>query len=848
MEQVGTAFIEIEADLTSLRRNLERDFKRIANAVSLPEVEVRADISKAETSLKSLRSSVPSLDAEVEADVSKAEADLDDLKDEVAEGAVLPVTVAGVGGSGLAASLGAALSPAKLGLVGLGVAAGGAFVSAFNTGVELDALESRFSAQLDVTAGEAERLGEVAGDLFANAYGESVEDIGQITTDVVRGLGDEFDSLGDAELADLIADVTNIGVAFDRSSEEVSDAIRGILTNDLAGTAEEASDVLSRALQIDPSGDIVDTFREYGSELAQVGVSAEEFLSIAEAGLSAGARNTDFIADAIKEGNIRITEGAEESVAALAQLGLDSAAVQAEIAAGGESAGDAFAGVLDALAAVDDEVLKNELGVAILGTKYEDLSGDVIDAMAGASESVEGLSDASENLDASINDNLGTTLTTIGRQLQVGAGRFLQPLADGLNSALQDIIPVLSSGISNLFSSVSLSGLGGSLSGVGDALGDVFSGIDLGGLDFGFIAKGVEAVSTVFATLSEVVGDFIADNQESLSAIGQALVDVFSLIGEVLGFVFELIIDNQDIFVSIFETVGTVLGVVLDVVAFLLPVVVSLGEVLFNLVQVVLPPVISVFGFLVDAIGFVVSIIKDSLVLQFGILSAVIKTVLNPIDSLKSGFRSAFEFISTFVSQKIASVTSVLGKLPAQIGAVAGKVFIAAKNLGSKIIDGIKSGIGAVAGIAGDIAKTVGNAIKSFINSNLIDKLNAAFEFTIPIPGAPDISVNAPNIPRLALGGIFDSELTAVIGEAGAEAVIPLTRPERALDLLRESGLDQLLFNDLAGDSVSRVPSVSGGSSVVNNSFTVIAREGQDERLIGRSLLEQIAGSELSTV
>lgn len=55
-----------------------------------------------------------------------------------------------------------------------------------------------------------------------------------------------------------------------------------------------------------------------------------------------------------------------------------------------------------------------------------------------------------------------------------------------------------------------------------------------------------------------------------------------------------------------------------------------------------------------------------------------------------------------------------------------------------------------------------------------------------------DIEFAFSQAPELANGGIFAGRQPAIIGEAGAEAVIPLSRPQRALDLLEQSGLASL--------------------------------------------------------
>ncbi len=76
------------------------------------------------------------------------------------------------------------------------------------------------------------------------------------------------------------------------------------------------------------------------------------------------------------------------------------------------------------------------------------------------------------------------------------------------------------------------------------------------------------------------------------------------------------------------------------------------------------------------------------------------------------------------------------------------------------------------------LGKSLVNGIIDMVNG-LIGKLNNLLEFTIPVPYAPDIKVNAPdlpNIPRLADGGLVMGPQLSVIGEAGPELVVPLDK------------------------------------------------------------------------
>lgn len=365
-------------------------------------------------------------------DSKKSSGKVDDLGKEAGK-TERKIKSLGSSGSAEITKLAVAITAAEQGMSALG--------NSITEGIDLAKGTNDVAAKVGLNDAEAKRVGKIQGELYANAYGESVDELTESTSTAIRALGGDLDSITDGELKNFSTNMMNFTSAFERGFEETGDAVRGMITNDLVASSEEAMDVLTRGMQIDPSGDILDTFREYGTELKQMGISAEEFLSMADAGLKAGARNTDLMADGIKEANIIIQEGTEDSKEALKALGLNADEMQAAIAKGGPSAKAAFGEILDALSEVDDEVLKNKLSVALLGTKFEDVSGDVIDAMADASGSVEGLDDASEHLDKTINDNVGVSMTVLKRKISSGLAPVVKRLADFL---IQDLAPALS--------------------------------------------------------------------------------------------------------------------------------------------------------------------------------------------------------------------------------------------------------------------------------------------------------------------------------------------------------------------------------------------------------------------
>lgn len=127
------------------------------------------------------------------------------------------------------------------------------------------------------------------------------------------------------------------------------------------------------------------------------------------------------------------------------------------------------------------------------------------------------------------------------------------------------------------------------------------------------------------------------------------------------------------------------------------------------------------------------------------------------------------------IAKKWDAIIGGIKSIPGKIRALGGKF----KDAGRFIIDAVIQGIQNAAGFVKGMAQSIWNAVKHMVN-NGIDKINAALEFKINIPGAPDVHVNPPNIPHLAKGGIVKSKrggVLALLGEAGQdEAVIPLDK------------------------------------------------------------------------
>jgi phage-related minor tail protein len=89
------------------------------------------------------------------------------------------------------------------------------------------------------------------------------------------------------------------------------------------------------------------------------------------------------MADAMKEFQIRTIDGSESTKTAFSAIGLNADSMAQKFAAGGETAQGAFNETINALLGMQDPIAQNQAGVALFGTKFEDVGLKGISAFQG---------------------------------------------------------------------------------------------------------------------------------------------------------------------------------------------------------------------------------------------------------------------------------------------------------------------------------------------------------------------------------------------------------------------------------------------------------------------------------
>jgi phage-related minor tail protein len=303
---------------------------------------------------------------------------------------------AAAAGKGIAVALGAGVAGAA-----------GLLAKGLSDALDLDEARSKMTAQLGLTQAQSATAGKVAGKLFADNYGESMQDVGSAVTAVIQNL-DGMRGASAATLRTVTAGAMTASTVLDEDVVATTRAAAQMMRTGLAKSSKEAFDILVSGAQhgANKAQDLLDTFNEYGTQFRRFGLTGQQSMALIQQGLQAGARDADTVADAIKEFAINSVSGSTAVTHGFKALGLNAKEVTRQFGAGGSSANKALDTVLDRLRAMPDPVKRAQTAVALFGTKAEDL-GDALYALdpSAATRALGKVAGATDAASKALNDN-----------------------------------------------------------------------------------------------------------------------------------------------------------------------------------------------------------------------------------------------------------------------------------------------------------------------------------------------------------------------------------------------------------------------------------------------------------
>lgn len=322
-------------------------------------------------------------------------------------------------------------------MAGGGLLAGAALIGGITQALDQGKITAKLGAQLGATPAEAEKYGKVAGQLYAKGVTTDF----QAAADAIKATmsaGLAPPDATNAQLESIATKVSDVATTFDLDLGQSANAVGQMMKTKLAPDAKGALDVITRGMQVmgPRADDLMDTFNEYSVQFKNMGFSAEMATGILAQGMKAGARDTDLVADTVKEFSIEAVAGGERVKTGFESLGLNADEMVKKFAAGGPAAAGAFDTVLDKLRGIEDPAKRNAVAIELFGTKAEDM-GDALFALdpSKAVATLGKVEGASGKLGDSLRDNAGAQLTAFTRGIQQG---FVEILGGQVIPALMD--------------------------------------------------------------------------------------------------------------------------------------------------------------------------------------------------------------------------------------------------------------------------------------------------------------------------------------------------------------------------------------------------------------------------
>jgi phage-related minor tail protein len=319
------------------------------------------------------------------------------------------------------------LSKLKTVALGVGAAAGAVLMEAFGQAMEENQITAKLGASMGKTPAEAQRYGHIAGQLWANAVTEDFQTAAD-TIGAVMAAGLTPPEATNAQIQSIAANLHDLSDTFELDLGQAANAVGQIMKTGLAPNAKVALDVMTRGMQVmgPRADDLADTFNEYSTIFRQMGISATDATGLLAQGMQAGARDTDVVADSLKE-FVLIAQGGGETVdAAFKSIGLNGKEMQKAFVEGGPQARKALDQVFDGLRNMKDPVERNATALALFGTKSEDTQKALLALdPSHAKDALGQVGGAADKMGDSLRDNAASKVTAFKNTMQQELVEFL---------------------------------------------------------------------------------------------------------------------------------------------------------------------------------------------------------------------------------------------------------------------------------------------------------------------------------------------------------------------------------------------------------------------------------------
>lgn len=549
-------------------------------------------------------------------------------------------------------------SKLKGGIIAVGAAIASAVVAGgaalISTAMEMDAAFSKLQAQTGATGTELKGLENAAKDVFKAGFGESLDEV----TESLSRVKQNIRNINNEELSKITSNAMMLAKTFDSDVNEVTRGTNNMMEA-FGITSEKAFDLFTAGGQrgLNFSNEMFDNVAEYSSLFGKMGYSAEEYFGILERGSKAGVYNLDYVNDVMKEFQIRVKDGSKGTKDAMSELSKGTQKVWKDFLDGKGTVSDVASTVVGELKGMDDQVEANQIGVGLFGTKWEDLEADAMYAMLGSKDALKDFEGATERASDALQDNFGTRLKKVWRDLQISMVEAFQnekvkDFLDSIMSSVEALVPIIingfgavADGVMVVFDKLSIvkDGVRDTIKSLIDGTGDIskiWQNLGLPPEIADSIANFAETLYTNFMTAKDVVMDFV----------NNVVIPLMPQVQEYVGVAFEYIGNIVSGAMNIFDTLsGIIRGLIENVIVPLFPV----AQEVISVAMDIITPVLEVAGSLFEGITAVVEFLVNEVIVPLFPLAtkaienawAKLKPILEAIATAFGGISDAVQFV-----------------------------------------------------------------------------------------------------------------------------------------------------------------------------------------------------------
>lgn len=664
---------------------------------------------------------------------------------------------------------------------------------------DIDKATNDFIAKTGASTKDAERFEDVMVNIYNGNYGESFEDIADSMAIVRTSMG----NLGSNDLENLTTKALTLRDTFDMDVNESVRAVNSMM-DQFGLTGDEAFNLIAQGAQngLNQNGDLLDVVNEYSVQFKNAGYSADDMFNMLANGVDAGTWSVDKLGDAVKEFNIRASDGTvgeaiKENAKAFGLTKSEAKTLAAEVESGSVGA---YQKLADTLRGVDDDTQRYQLGVAMFGTMWEDLGEDAVMAMLDTKGEISTTKDALDEINTVKYDDLGSAFEGIKRNLETSVS---EPIKENVMPAVNEFVQDVD------------------WQGVGNTIGEAFGAV-------------VEGAFALVGAVKEAV-TWMNEHKAVVAAVAAGvgiLATAITAYNVVQGIKTAMEAAN----------VTTVWGLVAAHIAQAAAAMLAIAP--YVLIVAAIAAVIAIIVLLIKNWDKVVEACKKAweavkkTLAQWGawintnVIQPIVKFFSNLWSKTKelasnawNGIKSTWGAVKDwFNSTIIQPVSNFFSNLWTKITSAASNAWNSVKSKASSAFDSVKSIVSSVKSTISSILDSIKSKFTSVFDGaknivkNAIEKIKGFFKFDWSLPKikmphfkiSGKFSLNPPSIPKITVDWYKDGAIFMKptlfntpyglkgVGEAGAEAVLPIDKLEGYISNAIEKAQNVVDLNTLA--------------------------------------------------